>query len=130
MFLSHIAHCVTRLCLSLFASGCACVCLFESQARDRWNNNLWGPFFNVTAELFLASDGMLDSTTNTTTNTTVGSNHTVISVESSSVTFLGNGSGIALVTYIPLEAGVSSLHGEGRVKGDQAGAYQLSRAQV
>lgn len=85
---------------------------FESQARDRWGNDLWGPYFNVTAELFLASNEVvLDNSTNQ--NTTVSLNRTVTSVEATSVTFLGNGSGIALVTYVPLEAGPSVLHGEG-----------------
>ena len=87
------------------------------QARDRWSNNLWGADFNVTAELFLANTGSIDDTSAKNASTDANETFTAIEnnetpPESSSVTFLGNGSGIALVTYVPKEAGTSLLDGE------------------
>lgn len=84
------------------------------QARDRWSNNIWGADFNVSAELF-ATTTSIDAAI----SASMGANETLTAVEnnetppeSSSVTNLGNGSGIALVTYVPREAGTSLLYGE------------------
>eukprot|EP00752_Nemacystus_decipiens_P001537 g1506.t1 len=94
---------------------------FYVQARDRWSNNLWGSGFNVTAELHLAGgdaevetaeavgDLEQDPTGERSSNETVGSNWDP-SGEPSSVTFLTNGSGMALVAYVPREVGTSLLY--------------------
>lgn len=77
-----------------------------------WGNNLWGPHFNVTLEVFLASS-ITDKGTNTSSNSDLALQHGgETSVSPSSVTFLGNGSGVALVTYVPAEAGASFVYGE------------------
>lgn len=75
-----------------------------------------GNGFNVTAELFLA-DSAAAATTALELNLTAASNETDSSnwnslEEASTVTFFGNGSGMALVTYVPREAGTSFLYGE------------------
>lgn len=89
------------------------------QARDRWSNNLWGSGFNVTAELHLAAAGAAEdpeqNLTAGATNETGGSNWDP-SGDPSSATFLTNGSGMALVAYVPREAGTSLLYGARRKK--------------
>lgn len=87
-----------------------------NQANDQWGNHLWNPYFNVTGELFVGSnnvtteDGIIIDArdTNTSGNTSV----IAADMEDISVGFLGNGSGIARVTYVPLHAGTRYLHGE------------------
>lgn len=92
---------------------------FSSQARDRWSNNLWESGFNVTAELYLAEGGLDQNLTAAARNETGGSNWDPYpSGEPWSATFLTNGSGMALVAYVPKEAGTSLLYGE-RTKNKQ-----------
>lgn len=84
------------------------------QARDRWSNTLWGADFNVSAELF-AANSSVDAAMNVSSDaseTPTAVENDESPLESSSITFLGNGSGIALVTYVPREAGTSLLYGE------------------
>eukprot|EP00903_Cladosiphon_okamuranus_P013586 g12653.t2 len=84
---------------------------FYVQARDRWNNNLWGSDFNVTAELYLAEGGLDQNLTAAARIETGGSNWDPYpSGEPWSATFLTNGSGMALVAYVPREAGTSLLY--------------------
>lgn len=94
------------------------------QAKDQWGNSLLGPYFNVTTQLYVSTT---TATTDSEYSTTDGRmaergatnfagtgviDYSVPVVESSSVTFLGNGSGIAMVTYVPIKSGPSSLFGE------------------
>ncbi|CAM9996213.1 unnamed protein product, partial [Ectocarpus sp. 12 AP-2014] len=88
------------------------------KARDRWGNNLWGSGFNVTAELYIGDsvaaanqgrNGTEPAASNETSSNT-WSSHSGEDGEKPSATFFGNGSGIALVTYVPREAGTSFLY--------------------
>lgn len=83
------------------------------QARDRWGNDLWTPDFNVSAELYIAVDSTVeDGADENGTAVSTAENDTVPVAVASSVTFLNNGSGIALVTYIPAESRPSFLQGD------------------
>ncbi|CAM9570598.1 unnamed protein product, partial [Ectocarpus fasciculatus] len=86
---------------------------------NRWGNTLWGSGFNVTAELYLgestavvASQGRngTEPTASNETTSNTWSSYWGEDGEEPSVTFFGNGSGIALVTYVPREAGTSFLY--------------------
>ncbi|CAM9146088.1 unnamed protein product, partial [Ectocarpus sp. 8 AP-2014] len=87
--------------------------------RDRWGNNLWGSGFNVTAELYLGDSAAAATNQGRNGTEPAASNETSSNTSSSYsgedgekplVTFFGNGSGIALVTYVPREAGTSFLY--------------------
>lgn len=75
-----------------------------------------GSGFNVSAELFRADSAAAEATTLGLNATTAASNETDGNwnslEEASSVTLFGNGSGMALITYVPREAGTSFLYGE------------------
>ena len=67
------------------------------QARDAWGNNPLDLYFNLTADLFPVTEDAIIAER---------------SSDISSVTFFGNGSGIATVVYVPKEAGPNFLRGE------------------
>lgn len=77
-----------------------------------------GSGFNVTAELFLADNAAAETTvpgpnaTSAAASNKTDGNWNSLDGEASSVTLFGNGSGMALVTYVPREAGTSFLYGE------------------
>lgn len=93
------------------------------QAKDRWGNNLRGPYFNISAGLYVGST-TAGTDSNTTAENASGGNditidagnsttdYSVPDVEASSVTFLNNSSGVAVVTYMPVDARPSFLYGD------------------
>lgn len=101
---------------------------FLPQARDAWGNNLWGSDFNVTAALYVA-DTSAEEGGFGSHQTTIASNETdngnwdrvwdgaEEEAAPSVVSLFGNGSGIALVSYFPRDAGTSFLYGEKEEKG-------------
>lgn len=99
------------------------------QAKDRWGNHLRDSSFAVTAELFVGTPPDTDGEAATDGNGAGPANASSATPSAAvfSVSFLGNGSGIALVTYVPLQAGVHYLHGELRRRSTEYGWQAVSR---